>query len=73
MGYAVVLGLTGLNCGIYILLSDNKHRFVQKVHSARANGHWECRRNSNPVDYVTTCRCCIVCSHLILHVQQDLN
>ena len=33
---------------MYILLSD-EHRFVQKVHRARANGHWECGRNSNPV------------------------
>ena len=34
---------------MYIPLSDDKHRFVQKVHSARASGHWECGRNSNPV------------------------
>ena len=34
---------------MYILLSDDKHRFVQKVHSARANGHREHRRNSNLV------------------------
>ena len=26
-------------CGVYIPLSDDEHRFVQKVHSARANGH----------------------------------
>ena len=36
-------------CGMYIPLSDDKHQFVQKVHLARANGHWEHRRNSNPV------------------------
>ena len=28
-------------CGMYISLSDEKHRFVQKVHSARANGTLE--------------------------------
>ena len=33
---------------MFIPLSDDKHQFVQKVHSARANGHWECERNSNP-------------------------
>ena len=32
-----------------ILLNDDEHRFVQKVHPARANGHWECGRISNPV------------------------
>ena len=37
------------NCGMYIPLSDDKHQFVQKVHSARANGHWDCGHNSNPV------------------------
>ena len=37
------------HCGMYILLSDDEHRFVQKVHPARANGHWENGRNSNPV------------------------
>ena len=31
---------------MYIPLSDDKHRSVQKVHSARANGHWEHGRNS---------------------------
>ena len=36
-------------CGMYIPLSDDEHRFVQKVHLAHANGHWKCRRNSNPV------------------------
>ena len=36
-------------CGMYVPLSDDEHRFVQKVHSARANGHWERQRNSNPV------------------------
>ena len=34
---------------VYVLLSDDEHRFIQKVHLARANGHWECGRNSNPV------------------------
>ena len=34
---------------MYIPLSDDKHRFVQKVHPARANGHWERGHNSNPV------------------------
>ena len=34
---------------MYIPLSDDKHRFVQKIHSTRANGHWEHGRNSNPV------------------------
>ena len=34
---------------MYIRLIDDEHRFVQKVHSARANDHWERRRNSNPV------------------------
>ena len=36
-------------CGMYLPLSDDEHRFVQKVHPARANGHWEHRHNSNPV------------------------
>ena len=36
-------------CGMYIPLSDDEHQFVQKVHSTPANGHWEHRRNSNPV------------------------
>ena len=30
-------------------LSDDEHRFVQKVHLTRANGHLECGRNSNLV------------------------
>ena len=34
---------------MYIPLSDDEHQFVQKVHPARANGHWECGHNSNPV------------------------
>ena len=34
---------------MYIPLSDDKHQFVQKVHSACANGHWEHGSNSNPV------------------------
>ena len=34
---------------MYKLLSDDKHQFVQKVHSACANCHLECRCNSNPV------------------------
>ena len=34
---------------MYIPLCDNEHRFVQKVHPACANGHWEHRRNSNTV------------------------
>ena len=32
-----------------IPLSDDKHRFIQKVHPARANGYWEREANSNPV------------------------
>ena len=32
-----------------IPLSDDEHQFVQKVHPARANGHWVHGRNSNPV------------------------
>ena len=36
-------------CGMYIPLSDDEHRFVQKVHPVHANGHWECPCNSNPV------------------------
>ena len=34
------------NCGMYIPFSDDEHRFVQKVHPAHANGHWECGHNS---------------------------
>ena len=34
---------------MYVPLSDDKHQFVQKVHSICANGHWEQGRNSNPV------------------------
>ena len=37
------------HCGIYIPLSDDEHRFVQKVHPAHANGHWKRGCNSNPV------------------------
>ena len=36
-------------CGMCIPLSDDEHQFVQNVHLARANGHWEHGRNSNPV------------------------
>ena len=53
------------SASVYIPLSDDEHRFVQKVHSAHENGHWERGRNSNPICYITTCRCCIVCNHLI--------
>ena len=31
---------------MYIPLSDDEHRFVQKVHPAHANGHWERGRNA---------------------------
>ena len=34
---------------VCIPLSDDEHRFLQKVHPARANGHWECGHNCNPV------------------------
>ena len=34
---------------MYIPLSDDEHRFVQKVHSARANSHRERGCNSNTV------------------------
>ena len=34
---------------MYIPLSDDEHRFVQKVQPTRANGHWERGCNSNPV------------------------
>ena len=37
------------DCGMYIPLSDDEHRFVRKVHPTHANGHWECKHNSNPV------------------------
>ena len=36
-------------CGMYIPLSDDEHRFVQKFHIRYANGHWEHGRNSNSV------------------------
>ena len=36
-------------CMTYVPLSDDKHRFVQKVHPICANGRWERGRNSNPV------------------------
>ena len=29
------------NCGMYIPLSDDKHRFVQKVNPIHADSHWE--------------------------------
>ena len=35
--------------GMYIPLSDDKHRFVQKVHSTHANGLWKPGRNSKQV------------------------
>ena len=47
---------------MYIPLSDDEHQFVQKVHPARANGHWERRRNSNPV--ATLLHAAVVCNHL---------
>ena len=34
---------------MYIPLSDEELRFVQNVHPAHANGHWECGCNSSPV------------------------
>ena len=34
---------------MYIPLSDDEHRFVQKVHPTHTNGHWEHGHNSNPV------------------------
>ena len=34
---------------MYVLLSDDEHQFLQKVHFVHANGHWERGRNSNPV------------------------
>ena len=34
---------------MYIPIRDDEHRFLQKVHFACANGHWEHGRNSNPV------------------------
>ena len=46
---AVVFRMQSSCCSMYIPFSDDKPRFVQKVHSARANGHWEHGRNSNPV------------------------
>ena len=42
------LNFPEIYCGMYKPLSD-KHQFVQKVHSARANSHWEHGHNSNPV------------------------
>ena len=38
----------GAYCGMYLPLSDDEDQFVQKVHPAHANGHWEHKRNSNP-------------------------
>ena len=34
---------------MYVPLSDDEHQFVQNVHPAHTNGHWECGGNSNPV------------------------
>ena len=34
---------------MYIPLTDDEHRFLQKGPLARANSHWECGRNSNPI------------------------
>ena len=34
---------------MYVPLSDDEHRFVQKVHLAHANGDLERGLNSNPV------------------------
>ena len=36
-------------CDMNIPLSDDEHRFVPKVHPARANGHLEHGCNSNTV------------------------
>ena len=36
-------------CGMYIPLSDDEHRFVQKVHPTCANSQWKHGHNSNPV------------------------
>ena len=49
---------------MYVPLSDDEYRFVQKVHSARANGHWEHGRNSNPVASLP--HAAVVCNHLNL-------
>ena len=43
------LTMVSFHCGMYIPLSDDEHQFVQKVHLACANGHWERGCNSNPV------------------------
>ena len=48
---------------MYIPLGDDELRFVQKVHPTRANGHWECGRNSNTV--ATLPHAAVVCNHLI--------
>ena len=53
---------------MYIPLSDDEHRFVQKVHPTRANGHWEHGRNSNPV--ATLPHAAVVCNHLMLFAER---
>ena len=53
---------------MYIPLSDDEHRFVQKVHTARANGHCLCGWNNNPLllRYHIQ-QLYFVCNHLIVH------
>ena len=55
-------------CGMYIPLSDDEHQFVQKVHLAHANDHWEHGRNSNPVatlSHATVVLYATICMHFL--------
>ena len=48
MHYHAVTHVIDIYCGMCIPLRDDEHRFLQKVHLACANGHWEHGPNSNP-------------------------
>ena len=63
------------NCGMYIPLSDDKHRFVQKVHFSVQMVTVYADIMVTHCCHVTTCHCCIVCNHLITvcHVITSLH
>ena len=50
-------------CGMYIPLSDNELRIVQKIHLTRANGHCLRGRNCNKLYQIP--QLYFVCNHLI--------
>ena len=56
-------------CGMYITLSDDELRFVQKVHPTYASGHCLCRHNCNPLlPHYHIPQLYFVCNYLIFHL-----